>query len=74
MNVLFSSKSEKTASITAKIKKKIGETVCLVEDSNKRLHRVESDGTYKVGNTVKVKEGTILCRTKKISKIESAIV
>ena len=59
---IFTPKDDKV--LFAKVIQKNSNTSCTVRDTRGRLFLVESNGTYSIGQSVSVKSGVIIGRTK----------
>ena len=64
MNI-FIEKNRKSSSYVCKIVSKQGKTLCIVKDSRGRKFNAESDGSYKVGESVIVRSGIVIGRSKR---------
>lgn len=62
-------KDEQNTPLFAKVISKEGNTLCIVQDRKGRQFNVESDGAYRVGQQVKVKNGVIVAAVKRPSVI-----
>lgn len=67
MNVsqLFRRRGSKNEQISARIVSKPTTTLCRVQDRRGRLFSAESDGTYRVGQYVLVRNGVVIGVTRK---------
>lgn len=55
--------------LTGRIINKPTSTLCNLEDSKGRRFSAESDGSYIAGQTVLVKEGVVIGKTKKVRTV-----
>ena len=67
----FVLKDEQNAPFFAKVVAKEGRTLCTVQDRKGRQFTAESDGSYNVGQQVKIKNGVIIAAVKRPSTIPS---
>ncbi len=62
--------SKKQNVITGKIISKDTSTMCSILDDKGRKFSAESDGSFTVGQTVLVKDGIVIGKTKKIKTVQ----
>ena len=67
----FVLKDEQNAPVFAKVIAREGTTLCTVRDRKGREFTAESDGSYKVGPQVKIKNGVIMAKVKRPSTVSS---
>ncbi len=63
MNIALSNKTTAYSTIIAKISKRVSNTSFEVRDAQNKLYTVESDGTYSVGQTVRIQNNVIIAKT-----------
>ena len=63
MSIVLSNKTTTYSTIIAKISKRVSNTSFEVIDAQNRLYTVESDGTYSVGQTVRIQNNIIIAKT-----------
>ena len=61
----FVLKDEQNTPLFAKVVAKEGKTLCTVQDRKGRQFTAESDGSYNVGQQVKIKNGVIIAKVKR---------
>lgn len=58
-------KDEQNTLLFAKVMSKDGNTLCIVKDRKGRKFNAESDGSYRVGQQVMIKNGVIVAAVKR---------
>lgn len=67
MKFLF--KDEQNVPLFAKVVAREGTTLCTVQDRKGRQFTVESNGSYSVGQQVKIRDGVIIAKAKRPSTV-----
>ena len=69
--MIFLNKKDNIAPLFAKITAKEGNTFCTVQDRKGRKFTAESDGSYRIGQQVMIKNGVIVTAVKRPSIVQS---
>jgi len=74
MNILELLKTKKISSIIAKIIERPSDTKYVVQDSKNRKYIAEANSSYRIGETVIIKNGIIISKVKSLNTYKEYVV